>query len=339
MKKTIYIHIGIGKTGTSAIQKGLIMNRDVLLEQDIFIPRVGLDKNNIGHHSLANFQELEPSESTKKLYNQLLKEINDIKQNNIIISSENFCYCKPKYIEFIKEIFRNYNIQIILFVREHLKLAESTYLLWQSQGYNYKYNIQDFMKMIGGGFNYDWMSSQWTNIFCNNCMIIKIYDKKYFAKGILNYFFQDIFKDISIREVKDDVNKSLHPVYSPFISYLDQKIPSLLDKNSIDMVLRKRIIDTLILHPEKILSRELVLNGILLSLRELFDTIELDFEIKNDVEEFVSLYITNLDLNYTFMTQDINDYILNYYKETNYSFSNKFLTEEEKQIFMKNYKV
>ena len=147
MKKTIYLHIGIGKTGTSAIQKTLFENRESLLNNDIYIPLVGLANNNIGHHELAPFEDDVPNTNTIDLYNKLLREIELTSQSKILISSENFCYCKLNFIEFVQQKFNQFNVKIILFLREQVKLVESTYLLWQTQAYDYKYNIRDFFNI------------------------------------------------------------------------------------------------------------------------------------------------------------------------------------------------
>ena len=41
-KKTIYIHIGTPKTGTTSIQTFLTKNADILLEEDMFFPAAGI---------------------------------------------------------------------------------------------------------------------------------------------------------------------------------------------------------------------------------------------------------------------------------------------------------
>lgn len=83
--KTIYLHIGIGKTGTSAIQQGLYNNRKKLYEAGFYFPVTGLAENNVGHHRLADFQADEPSRAVLQLYDELKKEIIGSCCNNVII--------------------------------------------------------------------------------------------------------------------------------------------------------------------------------------------------------------------------------------------------------------
>lgn len=87
MKKTIYLHIGIGKTGTSSIQKFLYLNRDKLLDDNTLYPLSGIQ--NYAHFKLAELGQESFSEETLSLYNDLLEEIKFQKNiNKIILSTE-----------------------------------------------------------------------------------------------------------------------------------------------------------------------------------------------------------------------------------------------------------
>ncbi|WP_457743514.1 glycosyltransferase, partial [Sulfurimonas sp.] len=72
-KKTIYIHIGIGKTGTSSIQEMLLKNMESFLMQNVLIPKTGI-KYGMAHHNLAKMGEDEFSEATKRIYEDLVLE-------------------------------------------------------------------------------------------------------------------------------------------------------------------------------------------------------------------------------------------------------------------------
>lgn len=62
MKKTLYIHAGTHKTGTTAIQKFLSANRDLLAKNGYLYP--GTDQ---GHHDVAReLKKIHPASDTRQ---------------------------------------------------------------------------------------------------------------------------------------------------------------------------------------------------------------------------------------------------------------------------------
>lgn len=333
MKKTIYLHIGIGKTATSAIQKSLYDNKDKLSYIDFYIPKTGLSQDNFGHHLLANIEEEEVSTNTIKLYQTLEKELCIIEENNIIISSEYFCYCKPSYIKFLKSFFDDYEVKIIFFVREQVKLLESTYLQWQAQGHDYKYKIDNFFKMASGGFNYIWMINNWSESFGKKNIIVKIFDKHFLKEGIMKYFFQDISNSIDFLEQKSIVNKSLLPCYSKLISFLDINIENLYSPNKFSF-LRKDIIDSFII----ISSINIEKTTIEVELDRIYTKVYKFSKNKKLLKNYFYNYKKNINFSTRLIDESLMREVLNYYEVSNNEFSNQFLSNEQKNIFMKNYK-
>ncbi|MDD3476762.1 MAG: hypothetical protein PHI38_07825 [Sulfurimonas sp.] len=341
MKKTLYIHIGIGKTGTSAIQKTLFDSRQKLLDAGYYYPLTGLAVNNIGHHLLAAYQEKQPSEKTKVYYDQLAYELSNVEQFRIILSSEQFCYCKSDYLDFVKDFFSQFEIKIIFFVREQVKLVESTYMWWLSQGYNYKYNIRDFFQMAQGGFNYNWMINPWVQHFGEDAINVKVYDKNILSRsnGIIKYFMNSIDEDVTLPEQTQDINKSLNNYYSYFISFLDQTFPELLNVNSVFFKTRVQIVNKLIFISDTNLETALIKK----EFDEIIELLKTRFSFDNKKENYIKIFLTNfmknLDLNHSLIDEEFRKEILEYYKNSNNIFSNRFLNGMEKEYFMKNYTI
>ena len=85
--KTIIIHIGPHKTGTTTLQNALYINREFLLSNDIFIPCAG--RRNIksaAHHNLA-WELLKDSAYRPEYGNweNLIREVESCQQKTIII--------------------------------------------------------------------------------------------------------------------------------------------------------------------------------------------------------------------------------------------------------------
>ena len=82
--KNVFIHIGLGKTGTSSIQKLLIENCELLSTQGILVPKTGM-KYGKAHHDLAVLGDEKMSHKTLDAFKLLIAEIehsNAQKNNN-----------------------------------------------------------------------------------------------------------------------------------------------------------------------------------------------------------------------------------------------------------------
>lgn len=131
--KKIIIHIGANKTGTTAIQKYLSKNDDVLLsEHGILYPKSGRMWG--AHFPLAWDLGLgkKPDHLVGKFENVwglLRKEIEEKNAKKTIISSENFMLLSNSNIaNKVKNYLEGYEVEIILYVRRQDLWLESLYL-------------------------------------------------------------------------------------------------------------------------------------------------------------------------------------------------------------------
>lgn len=170
MEKEVIIHVGMPKTGTTALQDFCFQNREFLLQElKILYPKAGLLGS--GHHKLKidietwNFLE----EELKLEYD---------KYNKVLLSSEDLMINPlPKVliqlIDRIKEI-GNYKISVIQYIRRQDKLIESAYAedikfrspftmggkffikdklrAWMKV-LNYYENLTKFLNSVGGSVN------------------------------------------------------------------------------------------------------------------------------------------------------------------------------------------
>ncbi len=115
--KTIYLHIGFHKTGTSYLQQLLFKNRELLEKSDITLIcpnsyKRGLDKGN-AFYVIRRLDRLE-----KKL---------DKSKPIALISSEDMSWYTPQKIQALKETLNQYtdDIKIIAYLRNHDDYAVS----------------------------------------------------------------------------------------------------------------------------------------------------------------------------------------------------------------------
>lgn len=132
--KKIFLHIGLEKTGTSAIQYFLKMNRYALKKYgNIFIPQYRAKDSIFTHHRLAkSFFKKQFIAKKHKAYSdfelkEFLKLIKSITSSTIVISSELFAFYDSSEIEQLKNYLNDFEVEIILFLRRQDEYIEAQY--------------------------------------------------------------------------------------------------------------------------------------------------------------------------------------------------------------------
>lgn len=203
-KKTVYIHIGSPKTGTTAIQETLAANIDNLKKKNYLYPKTGL--NGINHFCIPLLIQKQDSK-IKTILEKLLKEFKDSNLDNLIISTEAFFY-KTQTIESIKivqEAFVDFDIKIIVYLRRQDSFLQSGYSQQVKADINRVLTVQEFVENVHNNTNiYDHYSkiSKWAEVFGKENIIVQPYEKAQMPNGLFNSFF-------SLIGIKEDVNDYL----------------------------------------------------------------------------------------------------------------------------------
>lgn len=151
----LVIHIGMGKTGSSSIQKSLILNDEILSDQGVkymglFLENANLKKfdwqkpNNMG--ALFSCDEDYINDS---IYEILLNEINYCKKKNIntiIWSNESLFRWFGSVSQALTKLReeKNVNLKIVIYFREHISWIKSAYKQWGIKHKQYDGKIQKF---------------------------------------------------------------------------------------------------------------------------------------------------------------------------------------------------
>lgn len=215
MKPTIYIHIGLAKTGTTAIQNFIFINKDILAKYNFYYPRTGMVHN--CHHGIAFYWS--NNKAFRSCFNvsenqlsNLSLELQEHKNENIIISSECLNMNEVNWHEFLS-ILPHKNIKIIVYLRRQDNLFSSNYNeaikgnstflpadIWIEKNLN-KNNFRNRLDSL----------LEYINI---NNIIVRVYEKKQFFGGTI---YSDFCNAISISAISDfvipkiDYNPSLSP--------------------------------------------------------------------------------------------------------------------------------
>ena len=220
MKKTIYIHAGAGKTGTTAIQEFLFLNEKQLLKDGLYIPDIGRQPSNkhIVHHFLAGwFGKLE--QNNVKVLN-LWNEISQLGYKSILISSEFFHHPKlfvkndSNLLTLIKEkVSEHFIIKIIYYIRPEEQWLQSAYEQWIKSGSKRDgESIHDFIKRPR--ITLAEQVYKLAEIFGKNNIIVKPFEKSQFIGGNL---FSDFLNNFHIEYKSEYILPSRNS--NPRLSY------------------------------------------------------------------------------------------------------------------------
>lgn len=206
--KTVYIHIGVGKTGTSSIQKSLFDHKSDLINNSILYPLTGI--TGYAHHHLALVGAERLNSFSLNTFACLRAEILASNASSIVISSENFSYCSPSYIEDVLGQLDGFNVKIIFMARHCVPFFYSSYLEW----FKTKRIIEspeDFFSNNVNSFDMLQRIKPWSNFISNDNIIVNVYDKK-IRPDIVKFFYSILNTSIpSISRL--DLNLSFNPCF------------------------------------------------------------------------------------------------------------------------------
>lgn len=214
MNKTLFIHIGAHKTGTSAIQKFLSLNRENLKNNGYLYPHSG---KRIAHHFVPHGLQDRTViyENPKKLTERLVNEMKKSDQNTIILSSESFELLKKEETSRLKEIIPDkFLVKIIYYVRRQDEQLESRYnqrVKMQSLGFDK--NFDEFLQSFSlNELDYYSHLLPWKETFGKENIIVRVYEKEQLPNGIFRDFLSAVGLDLdeNFELPKRVVNPSLN---------------------------------------------------------------------------------------------------------------------------------
>jgi hypothetical protein len=225
--KKIYLHIGAGKTGTSALQSLLSLNREKLYESGYYYPESSNDnaakKFKITSGNAIQLGKILRKEKCPKedIAKTLTTYIEKAKGKDIIFSSEVLEMYNPECAQILKDLAKSlgYKIFIIYYVRaicDHLVSSYHQLLKRHDYTHDFSYfikkNTNRFLSVIEKSIY----------IFGKEHVIVKNYDlvKKY----IFADFLQSILKIESINNFtmsQQIVNRSLTQYEVVLLRYIN----------------------------------------------------------------------------------------------------------------------
>ncbi len=193
--KTVYLHVGNFKTGTSAIQQFCSSHSDQLLEQGLLYPQSGRAAADMTNHSdlsltllRENGLQVPPWYKREASFDQLLSELGpelaDSPAQNILISSEEFTRfaAVPEASgvilqDTLRKAFEPYRVKVIMCVREPLAFSKS----WYNQvnkGFRPVARFCDFFNHLNEAYIAPGVGAKfWRATFGDSCLVPLLYEE------------------------------------------------------------------------------------------------------------------------------------------------------------------
>lgn len=205
--KTLYLHVGPHKTGSSYLQLKLLHGRETLESNGISYPDSFFHV--YGHHYL--YVDMFRKNNSAAFLNEI-KEINDY-PGDVILSSENFSTQPEIFFRKIKELFSYDEIKVIYFYRAP---SDRIYSYWQEQikhGSHLTFseftNAKFCKPYQDKDLNYILFFNMVKNIFGTNSLVVIDYKKSLKNSSAVYDFFSSVGLPPIIPDQKELVNTGL----------------------------------------------------------------------------------------------------------------------------------
>jgi len=199
--KSIILHIGYNKTGTTAIQKSLYYNRKILEKNGICYPEKCRGKRKSpAHHALAEsllfrIKKPLPRFVNTKIYskypfdyywNILKTELQETKAPAVFISSEAFSRLRGNsaQIQFIHEQLKNHRIRILVYLRSQPEFLASAYNQAVKRGHETR-TVEEMMHSGWMTIDYFKELEDWASVFGAENIVVRIFDPQKMPGGVV----------------------------------------------------------------------------------------------------------------------------------------------------------
>jgi len=194
---SLYLHVGLHKTGSTSIQYFCHLNRRKLQKSNIFYPYREQDQFSFQHANIAWLLEWNKHYDFFKILENFAG-----KGEIVLLSSECFMQ-KDRYISLIERLKDIYSsIKIIVYLRRQDQWIESVYKQVVKEEPDRKIKpftqwIEDYLKNNHGFYyspNWYELLEKWATYFKRENVIVRVYEKQQFINGNIFSDFVDIFK-------------------------------------------------------------------------------------------------------------------------------------------------
>lgn len=231
------LHIGLMKTGTTALQEGLSSMRNTLMKKGVIYPASNTFQSRhvqlvwscvsdlLGPYARSKYSGIR----TEQALQDILTEIDSSNANICIISAEDFSLFSPsRFIPIIRFIETSY--KIIVYLRPQHEMIESMYKQL-IKGAGIRDDLETFInkslnsRRAGATpLDYKKLLNEWSEIIDPNRITVRTYGESA-RRDIVSDFFEAIGLSIPTTISQNRANASLEGPYLEFLRSANEYIP------------------------------------------------------------------------------------------------------------------
>ena len=193
MKKLLYLHIGMGKTGTTALQDFFWDNRKQLARHDLHYPALGAVAN--AHHLVSPHipRFLEGVWDFKSVA-EWAPKLAESRQPRILLSSELIAWAEEGVVrDFCTELSNWFDIKVVLYLRRVDNIIMASYNQQIKAGPQRR-KIDDIYIENIDRFDYPKILSVWAESVGRENVIVRPYERRQFhGEDIRRDFMHHVF--------------------------------------------------------------------------------------------------------------------------------------------------
>ena len=217
MISRLILHIGANKTGSSAIQTFLSLNRAALQAQGIMVPNGQFQLGGNQGNQVFAFQELmsEPEAGRKRLESSVEALKTEAPAAEAILFSAENLTANPVAPSLFEGLTKNYDTQVIVFIRRQDEYLLSSWQQWYSKV------SDDFwawlISVVGQMGNWRSYLQNWEAVVPREKINVRIYDRSKLEDGDV---IADFYKQLELGTPMKQLiypNRIINPSYSDAI--------------------------------------------------------------------------------------------------------------------------
>jgi hypothetical protein len=186
-KKTLYLHIGLGKTGTTALQEFFWSNRKQLSEFGIDYPDYAVIAG--AHHVVSphqpNFLQAIPFQPVEKWAPEIAKS----EQQNILLSSELIAWTAADLVgHYCEHLLQYFELKVIIYIRRQDDQIMAAYNQQVKAGVQKK-KVHEVMEKMIKRFDFKERIAVWEKYVGRSNILIRPYERKQFHEQDIRWDF------------------------------------------------------------------------------------------------------------------------------------------------------
>lgn len=209
--KTVWLHIGTWKTGTTSIQRFLRNNSEWLEANDFHLPIQDALLNSPAAKNLCNHRPVISKDP--EVLKALKQAVMNCAQKHMILTSENMVYANREALQYLRVALAGCDVKIVIYLRRQDQYTQSLYGQHIRGGVKTTLSFEEHLKLHDAKYRYDEMLKPFVEIFGADSITVRPYEKSQFKN---NDLIDDFTSTIGLPDMGEDSVKLVPPTNFPY---------------------------------------------------------------------------------------------------------------------------